>query len=284
MKTFVKLTLILALGAMVMNGCDEMEEPPGLMNLTGAKISASFDKKQKTMTRQTPEEYKIGLYSLKLIGDPHTPDYTLFYETNLDNARAFNFTSNDQFFDLDGGDSIPEGNYASVEYGILYLQQRVQISSENNGLTWRNMRVYLCEYGDFKRGDVVQYNDQGEFEGWLYGINEKPDFLPATPREYAYKQPPQNNWWMFADKSAEFFGPFGNMAFWNSVPNPYSKQMLLNYNEGEGNTVVLNFNVAETWNFEDKNGDGYFGGQDIDPVTPTNVHMSLPEVYVSFIP
>lgn len=282
MKAKFLIIGILAFGLTIMNGCDEKIDPPKLMKLNGAKITASFKTKRSELTKQTPDAYKIGLYSVKLIGDPNTPDYTLFHDLNFDNAREFDFTSENSFFDLEGGNSIPEGNYASIEFGILYLQMRVQISGVNNGVTWRNMRVYLCEYGDYKRGDIVQYNDSGEFEGWLYGRYEMPDFLPATPRSFAYKQPPANNWWIFADKNGEFYGPHGNMAFWNSVPNPYSKQELLNYTEGEGNTAVITFNVAETWNFEDKNGDGYFGGQDIDPVIPTSSHMDLPTVYISF--
>jgi hypothetical protein len=270
--------------ALLINSCSKDDESPKLMKLNGVKIKASFESFGKSLTAQTPDSYKIGLYSVKLIGDPNTPNYTLFDDPNFDNIHEFSFTSGDVLFDLQGGNAIPDGNYASVEFGILYLEMRIQISGINNGVTWRNMRVYLCEYGEFKRGDVVQYSDNGDFEGWLYGRYELPDFLPATPRQFAYTQPPSNNWWMFADKSAEFFGPHGNMAFWSSVPNPYRTQVLLNYQEGVGNTVVLTFNVADTWNFEDKNGDGYFGGQDLDPVIPTQSHMALPQIFVSFIP
>lgn len=270
--------------SVVLTSCSKDEETPKLMKLNGAKIKASFESFGKSLTAQTPESYKIGLYSVKLIGDPNTPDYTLFHDLNFDNAQEFSFTSGDVLFDLVGGTTIPDGNYASVEFGILYLEMRIQLSGINNGVTWRNMRVYLCEYGEFKRGDVVQYSDNGEFEGWLYGRYELPDFLPASPRQFAYTQPPSNNWWMFADKSAEFFGPHGNMAFWSSVPNPYRTQVLLNYQEGVGNTVVLTFNVGDTWNFEDKNEDGYFGGQDLDPVIPTQSHMALPQISVSFLP
>ena len=88
---------------------------------------------------------------------------------------------------------------------------------------------------------------------------------------------------MLADKSGEYFGPHGTMSFWNSVPRPYSKQELLNYVEGEGNTVLITFNVANTWNFEDLNKDGYFGGQDLDAVDGKS-HMDLPKIYISFLP
>lgn len=276
----------LFIGGATLLSCDKEEDPsPNLMKLNGAKLAVSFDGQNKSMTQQTPEAYKIGLYSLKLIGDPNTPDYTFFHDLNFNNVREFEFTAETTpLFDIEGGNAIPDGNYPSVEFGILYLQMRIQISGVNTGVTWRNVRVYLCEYGEFKRGDVVQIGNSGELEGWLYGRLEMPDFLPASPREYAYTQPPSNNWWMFADKSAEFYGPHGNMAFWTSVPNPYTKQVLLNYHEGQGNTVVLTFNVADTWNFEDKNGDGYFGGEDLDPVIPTNSHMALPSILVSYLP
>ena len=58
----------------------------------------------------------------------------------------------------------------------------------------------------------------------------------------------------------------------------------MNYVEGEGTELVLKFNVENTWNFEDKNGDGYFGGEDLDPVVPTKSHMNLPTILVSYLP
>lgn len=159
---------------------------------------------------------------------------------------------------------------------------RLQLTGTNTGVQWRNMRIYFCEFGDYKRGDVVEVDENGNVLGWLFGRYEMPDFLPGTPRELAYTYPSNNQWWMFSDKPGNLYGPFGNLSFWNSVPNPFSRPVLLNWQEGDGSIMVIDFNVADCWSFQDNNNDGYFGGQDIDPQNPTAWGMELPMISVSF--
>lgn len=273
---------------LTLQACDTDDDTPGLMRIDGAKLKVTFELPGKQSDRadgfvyQTPAEYQIGLHSVTLIGDPHTPDHTLFTEEDFTDAEVFNFTDGSLLFDLHEDTDIPDGNYASVELGIVYLQMRLQLSGTNTGVQWRNMRIYFCEFGDFKRGDVVEVSDEGTMMGWLFGRYEMPDFLPASPRDYAYTYPHNGEWWMFADKPGNLYGPSGNLSFWNSVPNPFSRHVLLSRQEGDGNIMVIDFNVADCWRFEDNNGDGYFGGQYINPQVPSAWVMELPVITVSF--
>lgn len=80
--------------------------------------------------------------------------------------------------------------------------------------------------------------------------------------------------------------PFSNLGFplasqTQRLPTA-TRPVLLNRQEGDGNTMVIDFNVADCWRFEDNNGDGYFGGQDIDPQVPSAWVMELPVISVSF--
>ena len=283
---FKRFFAILTVFLVITSGCKKDEDI--IMSFDQAKVKATFDSgsrtvsEDNTMILQTPDEYQIGLYSAKLIGTNGTTDYQLFYESNFSNSQIFNFTDGSMSIDLNGSNTIPDGEYVSFEFGIYFLQMRLQIATTNRGIEWRNMRIYFCDYGDFKRGDVVQVDSLGNIQGWLFGENQMPDFDPVTPRIDAYTQNGDGlTWYTFADKQGQSYGPFGNMAFWNSVPNPYTKHAPFTFNDGDGSTLVIDFNVNDCWQFGDYNSDGYFGGHDLDALNPTPWHMELPTITIT---
>lgn len=260
------------------------------MSFNKTKLKVSFGSSKsisggKSTILQTPSEYNIGLYSAKLLGTNGTPDHQLFYENDFANAKEFAFTDGSVIIDLDGGSTIPDGEYVSFVLGIYYLQMKLQIATTNRGVEWRNMRIYFCDYADFKKGDVVQVDNQGNIQGWLFGEGQLPDFDPVSIRAAAYTHGGNGvNWYQFADKPGQNYGPFGNMDFWNSVPNPYNKHVGFTFIDNTGSTLVIDFNVNNCWEFGDLNGDGFFGGHDLDPVNPSPWHMDLPSITITLQP
>jgi len=283
MKKLSVILLLFAISAVAMfsvTSCGK-EDEPNKMSFSQTKVKATFGDAKSTngdiIISQTPSEYQIGLYSATLIGTDGTSSYPLFNENDLSNSQIFNFTNGSINIDMSGGTTIPDGSYVSFELGIYFLQMRLQIATTNRGIEWRNMRIYFRDHGEIKRGDVVQVDGQGNIQGWLFGEGQLPDFDPVKPRINAYTHNGDGiSWYMFADKLSQTFGPFGNMSFWNSVPNPYNKHVAFSFQESEGQTLIIDFNVTNCWVFGDFNGDGYFGGHDLNPINPSPWQMNLP--------
>ena len=186
------------------------------------------------------------------------------------------------------GDSIPAGEYGSVKIEIYYLQMRVQIHTGDRGNEYRNMRIYLsddgAEGGEHKQGDVTQVDEAGKEYGWLFGENQSPNFDPVTPRTSAYTAGGNGtSWYNFAGKSAQNYGPFGDVTFMENAPKPvYNAVVPFTFVDSEGTILVVDFNVKETWQFEDKSSDGIFGPDDLDAVNPTRWSLVYPQITVSF--
>jgi hypothetical protein len=150
----------------------------------------------------------------------------------------------------------------------------------------RNIRIYLSddidnEGGTHHAGDMVQYDDNGSEKGWLLGEGQTPNMDPVTPRNAAYKHP-NGSWYNFDGKSGSDYGPYGDEDFMNNGPHPiYYEQASFNFSTTNGGVILVDFNVANCWQFQDKSNDGVFGAADLDPNDPTKWNMELPDVKIS---
>ena len=255
------------------------------MKFGSAKIAVTFGGNKSlglekdNLTKQTPDQYLIALKSISLVGHEGTSDHVLFNEASIQNARVFDFTAGSVRHNLSDSD-IPEGDYHAFRIELYYLQMKLKISTTNRGIESRNMRIYYTDDGVHKPGDVIQVADNGTPQGWLFGENQMPDFDPVTPRSAAYThQGNGTNWYQFGDKNGQNYGPFGNMAFWSTAASPYSKLVPFTFEESDGETVVMDFNVFQCWQFEDFNNDGNWGGQDLTP-QGTAWHMNFPTISI----
>lgn len=286
MKKFkLVFPVIIAFALLLGVSCKKDEKK---MKFGSAKIGVSFGLIDKnllntyTMTKQTPENYIIALKSCKLMGDDGTADFELFNETSLTNSQIFDFTAGTVTHNLTD-EEIPEGNYTSFKFELYYLQMTLPISTVNRGTEYRKIRIYFSNDGTHRPGDVTQIDNSGIENGWLFGENQMPDFDPVTPRTAAYTHAGNGtDWYQFADKNGQNYGPFGQMSFWSNATNPFTSSINFTFEESDGQNVVINFNVFQCWQFEDKNSDGNFGGQDLmnDP-DPTRWNMNYPIITVS---
>ena len=110
-----------------------------------------------------------------------------------------------------------------------------------------------------------------------------PNLDPVSPREVAYTYEGDGiSWYNFAGKSGADYGPFGDTGFMNAAPHPiYSTQVAFMLVDNNGTNVILDFDVNNCWQFEDKSGDGVFGADDLDPIDPTMWHMAMPVMTVT---
>jgi len=273
------LTLLLLIGLLSTTSCKKKKK----MNFSNAKIAVSFGNSTRGAlntvdTKQTPAEYIIALHSAKMLGEDGTDDHPLFAVNNFEDAHIYNFTSGSAKIDLSGGKTIPEGNYNSFELGIYYLQMKIQIFSVTRGVEWRNLRIYFCEDGIHKRGDVIQVSDDGSHQGWLFGENQVPDFDPVSPRINAYTYNSDGiNWYQFGGYGKDF-GPFASPAMWNFHATPFTQHAPFTFEESDGRVLVIDFDVTECWQFQDVSGDGYWGGDDLGAPGGTAWHMKLPTI------
>jgi len=290
MKT--KLTILIAVFSMLYfsAGCNKNKTDKA--NFSDIKLTVKFNSNKKTlptipMTKETPSNYYIALKSATLIGNGETEDFELFNKSNLASSFVFDFTDENIKRSLLQGTDIPEGDFSNLEIEIYYLQMNLNITTTNRGVEKRDIRIYLSddkenENGIHQYGDMTQINSNVEI-GWLLGEGQLPDMDPVTPRVDAYThQGDGTTWYTFDDKSGDNYGPFGNMEFWNSATKPIYKT-IVNFDfddSSSGETVVVEFNVENCWQFEDKSGDGYFGAADLDPANPTKWNMQLPIISV----
>lgn len=269
---------------------DDDDDKKKTMVFSKAKIGVNFNSPTSNKrsaddiiyTKQTPAEYIIALKSATIIGEEGTEDYELFNVSTIDSSLVYDFTDGSVRHDLGADTTIPEGFYGSMNIELYYLQMKLQIYSINRGVEWRNLRIYFSDDGVHRPADVTQIDDEGNELGWLFGNGVIPDFDPVSPREAAYTIAGNGvQWLMFADKSAQYYGPFGNMDFWNQATQPFRQNVPFNFEGSSGDEVVMMFNVAECWQFEDKTRDGYFGGDDITfDANPTGWHMAFPAITI----
>jgi hypothetical protein len=238
------------------------------------------------LTKQTPENYYVALKSATLIGDDETADFELFDENTLGDAFVFDFADDNTTRTLLDGKTIPDGKYSGVRIEIYYLQMKLNIATDL-GISSRNIRIYLSddnqtEGGLHQPGDITQISDANIEEGWLLGNGQIPDFAPISPRIMAYAT--DSIWMNFGGKDAKDFGPFGDVDFANNSPHPiYSEEVSFVKGDRKGTKAILQFDVYNCWQFEDKNGDGNFGPADLDTVIATRWHMAMPLMSISLI-
>ncbi len=292
MKTFSKLSILLLVTLLFASACKK----DSFRSIKDVKLKVDFttiaDASKIDMTKQTPQNYYVALKSVVLVGDDGTDDFEIFNEDNLASSLVFDFTDTETIHSLMQGATVPDGNYSSVQIEIYYLQMKINISA-SDGIAARNIRIYLSddaetENGLHQPGDMTQVSDGGTEEGWLLGNGQSPDMTPISPRFAAYTEDEGddglgdgNIWFDFNGKPGNNYGPFGDAAFM-SEPHPvYSTVINFDLVDNGGENIILDFNVNNCWQFEDKDENGAFGAGDLDPVNPTRWNMNLPIMTVT---
>lgn len=292
-KISIQVFVILFIFSII--SCKKDSDDPTLTNIQEVSLKVNFNttkatsafKDEPIMTYETPENYYVALKRVTLLGINGTADFELFNEPNLASSFVFDFTSAKTVHSLLQDTNVPEGDYSSFEIDIYYLQMNIAIATVDRGLERRNFRIYLSddaetEGGLHQPGDMTQINNDIEI-GWLMGEGQSPNLDPVAPRQAAYTYNGEvGAWYDFAGKSGENFGPFGDIDFMNNAPHPiYSATINFNLVDQSGTNLILNFDVKNCWQFEDKSNDGVFGAADLDPIDPTNWHMALPAMHVT---
>lgn len=293
MKTKI-IFIVFCISFIIFVGCDKEDETinfsdikdVGLKVSFGTKKQGSLQKLEDPMKYETPENYFVALKSAKLLGTNGTENFILFENNKLSESFIFDYTDTDVVHSLLKDAEIPDGEYSAIEIEIYYLQMNIAIATGDRGIERRNFRIYLSddaetEEGLHQPGDLTQINDGKEI-GWLLGEGQEPNMDPVAPRSAAYTENGDGvNWYEFAGKPGNDYGPFGNTEFMKAPHPVYNVIIGFNFEDNGGDELILDFNVEGCWQFEDKNGDGAFGWTDLDPVIPTKWHMQLPVMTVN---
>lgn len=290
MKKLIFIFAVLT-GMMLFNACNK----DGLTKIEDVRMKVSFynakqatvNKSTSDLTMETPQVYNVALKKVTLLGDNETEDVVLFEADDLASSLVFDFADPSVTHSLLQGTDIPEGEYSSLKLEMYYQEMLISIMTIDRGLEYRMFRIYLSddaevEGGLHQPGDMCQVNDGVEI-GWLLGEGQYPNMDPVSPREAAYTDFGDGvSWYDFAGKSGQDYGPFGDVEFMNSAPHPiYYTTISFDYVDDNGDELILDFNVNDCWQFEDKNGDGHFGAEDLDAEDPTEWHMALPTMTVT---
>ena len=294
MKMFSKLSILLLAVILFATACKK----DSFKSIKDVKLKVDFttpvNASKIDMTKQTPDNYIVALKSVTLVGDEGTSDIEVFNQSDLSSSFVFDFTDTETVHSLLQGATVPDGNYSSVKVEIYYLQMKLDISA-SSGIQKRNIRIYLSddaetESGLHQPGDMTQINDAETEEGWMLGNGQSPDMTPISPRSAAYTFDEGddglgdgNEWFDFAGKPANNYGPFGDVDFMNNAPHPiYSAVVNFDLSDNGGENIILDFNVNNCWQFEDKDGSGAFGAGDLNFDTEdTRWHMALPVMSVT---
>jgi|GEM_PF-1812737 hypothetical protein len=289
MKQLFKILILIVGSVVLLNSCNKIE----FQNISDVKLKVTFgaDKSEKNtydLTKQTPENYFVALKRVTLIGKDGTPNFEIFNESDLSSSFVFDFTDTQTTHSLMQGTTVPDGSYTSVELEIYYLQMKLQIASSTS-IDDRNIRIYLSddaetEGGEHQPGDMTQISETGAELGWLLGNGVSPDMTPISPRSDAYTVGGDGVTWLeFGGKPGNNFGPFGDLNFMDTAPHPiYITTVNFELIDNNGTEIILDFNVNDCWQFEDKDPDGAFGATDlIEDPEPTAWFMALPLMTVT---
>ncbi len=281
------LTMLSFIGCTDTVSLKKIEDVGLKVSFNAAKSSVNRQKVASAMTYQTPESYNVALKSVTLKGANSTNDVILFNSFNLASSLVFDFMDNTTVHSLLTNQTIPDGDYNGIELEIYYLQMNLPIATTQRGIERRNIRIYLSddaenEGGLHQPGDMTQINDNVEI-GWLLGEGQMPNMDPVTPRASAYTFAGNGtNWYDFAGKNAQNYGPFGDVEFMSNAPHPIYKTMVdFKFVDNNGTKLIIDFNVNNCWRFEDKSGDGAFGAADLDQNNPTKWEMVLPAMTIT---
>ncbi len=294
MKTITKLSIFLFAVLLSAGACKKNS----FKSIKDVKLKVDFsttaDASKINLTKQTPANYYVALKSVILQGDDGTPDFEIFNKSDLSSALVFDFSDANTTHSLMQGTTVPDGTYSSVKVEIYYLQMKLNITA-SSGNEPRNIRIYLSddaetEGGLHQPGDMTQINDTGNEEGWLLGNGQSPDMTPISPRFAAYTEDEGddglgdgNIWFNFAGKPGNNYGPFGDVDFMNNASHPvYSAIINFDLTDNGGENIIIDFNVNNCWQFEDKDGSGAFGAGDLNfDNEDTKWHMALPIMTVT---
>ncbi|MCF6365012.1 MAG: hypothetical protein L3J35_02310 [Bacteroidales bacterium] len=295
MKHSMKIFAALLCFVFVFSSCNKVK----FESISDVKLQVTFGNTNATkadyeLTKQTPSNYFVALKRVTLLGDEGTNDFEILNEDNLNSSLVFDFTDTETTHSLMQGTTVPDGNYSSVEIEIYYLQMKLNIAT-SAATEERNIRIYLSddaetEGGLHQPGDMTQINNAGTEEGWLLGNGQSPDMTPMAPRTAAYTNDEDadglgdgNIWFDFAGKPGNNYGPFGDTDFMNNDPHPiYYTTINFELIDNNGTEIILDFNVNECWQFEDRDLNGAFGAGDLsDTPYPTKWHMALPVMTVT---
>ncbi|NOZ34144.1 MAG: hypothetical protein GXO80_02465 [Chlorobi bacterium] len=294
MKTITKFSIFLFAVLLSAGACKKNS----FKSIKDVKLKVDFsttaDASKINLTKQTPANYYVALKSVILQGDDGTPDFEIFNKSDLSSSLVFDFSDANTTHSLMQGTTVPDGTYSSVKVEIYYLQMKLNITA-SNGNEPRNIRIYLSddnetEGGLHQPGDMTQINDAGSEEGWLLGNGQSPDMTPVSPRSAAYTNDEDddgmgdgNIWFDFAGKPGNNYGPFGDVDFMNNAPHPvYSAVINFDLTDNGGENIIIDFNVNNCWQFEDKDGSGAFGAGDLNfDSEDTKWHMALPIMTVT---
>ncbi|RLD52702.1 MAG: hypothetical protein DRI94_02255 [Bacteroidetes bacterium] len=294
MKTVFKLgillfSILLSFGACKKDSFKSIKDVKLKVDFTTPVNASKID-----MTKQTPDNYFVALKSVTLKGDEDTPDFEIFNESDLSSSFVFDFSDTETTHSLMQGTTVPDGEYSSVKIEIYYLQMKLNISA-SSGIEQRNIRIYLSddaetESGLHQPGDMTQINTAGTEEGWMLGNGQSPDMTPISPRSAAYTNDEDDNglgdgniWFDFNGKPGNNFGPFGDADFMNNAPHPvYSATINFDLTDNGGENIIIDFNVNNCWQFEDRDFTGAFGAGDLSETPyPTKWNMALPIMSVT---
>ena len=291
MKTIFKLSILL-FAIFITHACKK----DSFRSIKDVKLKVDFttpaNASKIDMTKQTPQNYFVALKSVILKGDEGTQDFEIFNKSDLSSSFVFDFSDAQTTHSLMQGTTVPDGNYSSVQIEIYYLQMKLDISA-NSGIEKRDIRIYLSddaetEDGIHQPGDMTQISDAGTEEGWMLGNGQDPDMSPVSPRSAAYTEDEGddglgdgNIWFDFGGKPGNNYGPFGDTEFMNAPQPVYSTIINFSLIDNGGENIILDFNVNNCWQFEDKDGSNAFGYGDLDPDNPTKWSMALPIMTVT---
>jgi hypothetical protein len=147
----------------------------------------------------------------------------------------------------------------------------IEVKLSNGEIVTRNQRIYFSDDAEYENGlhqpgDITEIGDDVEEKGWLISIHQdsNDNWTGVSPRSYAYR-PEDSDWIYFADKYGGDFGPFGDAYFWSQCSLPIfiqSTSFSVNIPE-EGGAIIVRFMVKDSWQCDDRNGDGYFNPSDM---------------------
>lgn len=219
---------------------------------------------------QTPSAYRVALQYATLTGEA---PFELFRVDGPGEALVFAFDeAQPDARSLVAEDPIPEeAAFSGIDLGVVYLEMDLPFRFDADATeATRTVRIWFEPYGPFQRGDVTVLVPPTELWAFGPGNADSDPFFEGLDRADAYAMES----WPDGRSTAEY-GPFGDAAFWASVPfDPFHRETPLPP-EIDDPTARVIVRVADTWHFTDQAEDGAY---DWPTDYANDWHMDFPEI------
>jgi hypothetical protein len=261
LKAVASKTQPVSLGKFATSSCSSSEDTPD--GTADGTAGNDCDGDGGVVTFSTPQKFLIAVRQAGVI-DKNGDKHYFINKDNLATSEVFDIT---EMIDLHTS-SLPNGTYTHLFVEFYYFALKLELYTSGQ---YEHLRIYLSD-DDFAdegnlghhQGDITLTNENNIEEGFLAPGREW-SLANLLPQRF------DNGTQLYASspdsQTGHQRGPYGNNDLWNQDSFNQGANQDKFYVElpidlvvsSSSKNITMQFNIKDSWYFEDFNGNGIFG-------------------------